>query len=265
MSHEATALSHEPPLSTMALGVAVAAATGFWAVVLILAWLNPFCSLDFKQQGADRIVGTIHAIANGGLAMRVFLFTSPQCDVSEFWIYAPLVFFQGFLIVDLVSMTVCDIWKGWRRVDKPILLHHVMLLFATWFAFVMDVGLWFQCTILINELSTPLLHIFWYLQHTGQKESVAFLVNGAAFTLVFFLCRICFLPFSFYQFVALDFCRQSETDAYRYVWPVICGGYVSLYILNVIWFRKLVLGAWNTLQKSKARSKKAGGDPLLIK
>jgi len=241
-------------LQDVPLAGAVAAAATFWAVILILIWLSPTLSMDIKQQGADRVLASIHAIINGSLAVRLALLTSPKCDVKELWIGAPLVLFQGYLLVDLGSMIVCDIWKGWRPVDVSMFFHHIFVLVALSYALFLDVGVWFQSTLLVCEISTPFMSMFWYLKHSGQKESMAFTVNGVVFTASFFLCRIVYIPVNFYQFIALDFCQQSDNSAYGFSWPLICICYIAFHSMNLIWFKKLLSGAVATCRK---RSKQA--------
>lgn len=220
-----------------------------WAAVLLSFWMNPWCSLEFKKLAADRWMSVIHAVVNGALGLAVALYSAPRCTAKMSWTGVPLLLFIGYVLVDLVSMSVCDIWQRWRPVDKPMLFHHVFILVLFSWAYLTDVGVWFGSALLLNELSTPFMNLFWYLQHTGQKNSRSFQLNGTVFLLVFFACRVLYIPFNVYQFYALDFCQESKNLAYHSLAYVQCAGYTGIYILNLMWFNKLVQGALKASRK----------------
>mmetsp|Transcript_83185 Transcript_83185/g.146951 ORF Transcript_83185/g.146951 Transcript_83185/m.146951 type:complete len:287 (+) Transcript_83185:82-942(+) len=230
-------------------GVAVSALV--WTAVLLSFWANPWCSVEVKRQNADRVMGTIHAIVIGALGVSVEALTSPQCITNSSWTKLPVLVLLGFLLVDLVSMLVCDVWKRWRPIDKVMIFHHVLLagLLAIGYAF--GVSLWFGSALGINELSTPCVNMFWYLRDTGQKDSKAFMINGILLLALFFLCRVVYIPYNYYHFWALDSCKTSSNEEYHRLAWVINFAYVAMYSLNLMWFAKLVTGAVKTLRKEK--------------
>lgn len=237
----------------MPVSLAVGVAALVWSIVLLSFWVNPWCSLDFKKQGADRYMSMVHSIVTGFLGLFVGSFTTPQCTSRSTWVCAPFLLLLGFLAVDFISMCICDIWQRWRPIDKGTLAHHICIMLLFICGYVEDVGIWFGSALLINELSTPFLNIFWYLQYVGKKESNAFMINGFALLVAFTVFRILYIPFSFYQFQARGFCLQSTNHAYQSLAWVMGAGYIGIYALNMSWYIKLVRGALKATQKCKAQ------------
>eukprot|EP00928_Gymnodinium_smaydae_P038300 TRINITY_DN26446_c0_g1_i1.p2 TRINITY_DN26446_c0_g1~~TRINITY_DN26446_c0_g1_i1.p2 ORF type:complete len:311 (+),score=62.54 TRINITY_DN26446_c0_g1_i1:75-935(+) len=226
---------------------AVAAPALVWLALLLLVWLLPCCSFELKKQGADRLVATIHALVTAIWGSYIVLTRPPSCLPELWWERAPMLVLMGYLVVDLGSMLVCDVWKGWRAVDAGMLFHHIFILTMFSIGFAVDVGVWFAGTLLINEWSTPFFSLFWLLQHLGLKDSFAFTANGLAFVTVFFFCRMLFIPYSVLQLSRMSLCMDSPNERYKWAGPVMVVGYMALYVLNSLWFFKLVAGAYRKL------------------
>jgi len=233
----------------MPLFAGVVASAIVWAAVLLSFWANPWCSVEFKQQAADRFLSTIHAIVFGALGVSVEVLTEPRCVTTSSWTKLPVLVFLGYLVVDLVSMSVCDIWQRWRPIDKGMIFHHVFILVMFIAGYETDVGLWWASALGINELSTPCVNIFWYLRHTGQKDSKAFTINGLLLLVLFFLCRILYIPVNIFHFWEKGFCQASSNARYQRLAWVMFFGYVVIYALNLMWFQKLVAGALKSCQR----------------
>jgi len=219
-----------------------------WSILLLLVWASPYLDFETKKQGADRVLATIHGVLTAVLGISVELFSEPNCDAPLWWTRAPMLVLLGYLWTDLFSMLICDVWMGWRNIDIPMIFHHIFIITFFMLGYAINVGIWFGSTLLINELSTPFFTMFWYLIYTDQKDSQAFLLNGGMFVLVFFFCRMLFIPFSFYQLAQLNFCSSSSNPAWSWARPVMIGGYAALMLLNSLWFQKLCSGcmkAWN--------------------
>jgi len=238
---------------SMPVGMAIGVSALAWAMVLLAFWMNPWCSIDFKKQAADRFMSTVHALVAGVLGLGVEALTDPQCTTRMTWVSAVFLMFLGYLAVDLVSMCICDVWQAWRPVDKSMILHHVFILSFFTLGYVVDVGVWFGSALLINELSTPFVNVFWYLKYIGQKESKAFKINGTVLLLTFFVFRILYIPFNFWHFQAHGLCLDSENPAYQHLSWLMLIGYVAIYLINLFWFSKLVRGALQALQKKEEK------------
>ena len=94
-------------------------------VVLLATWLSPCLSKEEKQQGADRVVSTVHAIVGGIAGTLLELLTVPACVVEDSVLAWPMCIIIVYLAVDLCSMLVCDVWQGWRKIDQGMIFHHV--------------------------------------------------------------------------------------------------------------------------------------------
>merc|ERR1712194_17205 len=94
-----------------------------WLSVLVACWINPWSTFDFKKQSADRITSTIHSIITGVMGLAMEAFTTPQCVVRTKWESVPMLLLMGYLVVDFMSMLICDIGMRWRPVDNGMLFH----------------------------------------------------------------------------------------------------------------------------------------------
>merc|ERR1711879_755080 len=97
-----------------------------------------------------------------------------------------------------------------------------------------DLAPWFLTTLLVNEASTPLLHLLWYLQHRGLKDKPIYIGTGAVLVVVFFVCRILFIPYTFYMYVLLNQCH-GYSGFLGFLFFVITPFYGVIYILNLVW------------------------------
>jgi len=227
----------------MPYAVALALSALIWALVLGLIWAAPCMSLRFKKEGADRVSSTLHAIVTAILGVLVQTMTAPSCSTEGSLVRAPMLVLLGYLVVDLVSMLFVDVFNGWRPVDLSAVFHHVFIITFFSLGYTHDVGVWWGSALLINEFSTPFVNFLWYLTFTEQKQKPIFLYNGIALLVVFTLCRIVFIPFSFYQLAAAGFCLSSGNEVYRWASWVMGFGYAVLMAMNLVWWQKMARGA----------------------
>mmetsp|Transcript_58362 Transcript_58362/g.94417 ORF Transcript_58362/g.94417 Transcript_58362/m.94417 type:complete len:291 (+) Transcript_58362:90-962(+) len=223
-----------------------------WGCILALIWCMPFLSLNFKQQGADRTLSLMHAPLVTALGIFTEMCAVPACKEGPSWVKGPMLVSLGWLIVDMCSMVVCDMWKGWRGVDMSMLVHHVVGLVIFGLGVTFDFGVYVGVTLLISEASSINLTVMWYLTYSGRKNTKLFLANGVVFLLVFFLCRVAFIPYMFYQLATLDFCNSGASlgeMSMRAQGPhMTLAALVFVFCLNLWWFRKLVAGAAKKLR-----------------
>eukprot|EP00929_Paragymnodinium_shiwhaense_P024256 TRINITY_DN14987_c0_g1_i3.p1 TRINITY_DN14987_c0_g1~~TRINITY_DN14987_c0_g1_i3.p1 ORF type:complete len:289 (+),score=11.25 TRINITY_DN14987_c0_g1_i3:76-942(+) len=233
---------------------ALAVPTFCWMSVLGLVWLAPWWSTDFKKQGADRVLSTLHATATSIMGLVAEMTMAPTCTAVGSWVRAPMLVLLGFLVADLLSVTICDVINRWRPVDWSIIFHHCFIVTFFSIGYTHDCGIWFGVTLLINELSTPFVNAHWYITFTGQKEKPIYVQNGLAMLFSFTLCRILFIPFSFYQLASVGFCRAGGNPTYVWGSWVMGTGYVVLFLMNVMWWQKMVQGAVKKLFPAKSSS-----------
>lgn len=145
----------------------------------------------------------------------------------------------AYLIVDLCSMMVCDVWQKWRPLDIPMLFHHISIITFLSISCGLDLAVWFMLTLMINEGSTPFVFLLWYFRYLGRNDTTGFKIVGIALILSFFACRIAFMPWSYYQLTTVNLCKDTDKGV---SWVISCG-YVSIYVLNCYWFWRMIKGA----------------------
>jgi hypothetical protein len=111
---------------------------------------------------------------------------------------------------------------------------------------------------MLYELSTPFLNIHWFFDKLGMTGTRAQLYNGLALLGVFFSCRLVWGAYSSFHIyrdvwnalhLSNDSKAQTNDELMRFgndralpIWLVILymGGYVTLQVLNVWWFGKMI-------------------------
>ncbi len=111
---------------------------------------------------------------------------------------------------------------------------------------------------MLYELSTPFLNIHWFFDKLGMTGTKAQLYNGLTLLVVFFGCRLvwgAYSSFNIYRDVwnalhlrsSVKLETNSElmrlgNDRSLPMWLVVLymGGHVTLQVLNVFWFVKMI-------------------------
>lgn len=111
---------------------------------------------------------------------------------------------------------------------------------------------------MLYELSTPFLNIHWFFDKLGMTGTKAQLYNGLTLLVVFFGCRLvwgAYSSFNIYRDVwnalhlrsSVKLETNSElmrlgNDRSLPMWLVVLymGGHVTLQVLNVFWFGKMI-------------------------
>ena len=111
---------------------------------------------------------------------------------------------------------------------------------------------------MLYELSTPFLNIHWFFDKLGMTGTKAQLYNGLTLLVVFFSCRLvwgAYSSFNIYRDVwnALNLSNsakfETNSELMRFghdrslpMWLVVLymGGHVTLQVLNVFWFGKMI-------------------------
>jgi hypothetical protein len=231
----------------MPFGIVIAAHA--WALLLLLTWACPWLSWEFKQQHADRIMGGVHAVIATIFGLAAEFGTYAQCTVGRSWTVTAIQMTVGYMLVDLVSMTICDVWQKWRPSDPLMFAHHFYVVVFFSAGGLLDVGVWFFVIGMINEASTPLLSVLMIVKYV-DSQSTWLMPIGMSFAVMFFLCRILFLPYSYYQYASLGFC-DGGTPAQAFSAALAKPCYAFIYALNCYWFYRTILGATKALKGGK--------------
>eukprot|EP00445_Apocalathium_hangoei_P026724 CAMPEP_0203920128 /NCGR_PEP_ID=MMETSP0359-20131031/60472_1 /ASSEMBLY_ACC=CAM_ASM_000338 /TAXON_ID=268821 /ORGANISM="Scrippsiella Hangoei, Strain SHTV-5" /LENGTH=242 /DNA_ID=CAMNT_0050847567 /DNA_START=9 /DNA_END=737 /DNA_ORIENTATION=- len=196
---------------------------------------------------AQKLVCVLHALLSTAVGAYALLFQDAlRADlINGKWpllhsVMAPLSI--GYFVVDLTLMMVRK--PSPNADDKDWLasvVHHTVMLLAIGAYLWVGRGDFVVASFMVWELSTPFVHLRWYLVRRGWKASCLYLFNGVALVVTFFLARICNLPFVIWLFA-----RQRQLGVLEALWviPPICRLVTSsIFLLNVFWFVKIVNGA----------------------
>jgi len=192
-------------------------------------------------------MSTLHAFVSFAFGLAAELLFEPTCRVGDSWLRGALQVTLGYLMVDAVSMMICDVWKRWRPIDYPMFVHHFFIIFCCGTGAIYDVGVFFAVNLMINEASTPVVQLLWYLRFTRRKDTRFYTVTGAVMVFVFFVSRMVFIPYSFYQFASVDFCSGQGGD-FQWIFWIIIPNYFFMYALNAFCFMKMVQGSLKKLR-----------------
>jgi hypothetical protein len=100
--------------------------------------------------------------------------------------------------------------------------------------------------VLISETTTPGINLRWFLDVAGRKNSKAYLINGIAMFVTWLVARIILFIYLFYHiFMNYDQVKQMDTFACL----LISVAPTILFIMNVMWFSKILRGLKKTLAK----------------
>lgn len=165
-----------------------------YGVLHFTGWILPKQQLSKQERGEwnVRAVSTVNAlvISLGGVlsVADTWRLTPRQCfdDFGPL----PLFFcqlFLGYLLFDLLL----ELCAGAPVLRNPsAVVHHLIFLFLNSYLLAYQIlPFTFACS-LLGELSTPCLNLRWCLAVTKREKTTAYLLNGAALALLFFIFRI---------------------------------------------------------------------------
>ena len=136
---------------------------------------------------------------------------------------------------------------GNKTADMSFLFHHFLVGISIAASVHYSFVTWILAVLLFNELSTIFMNCRWFLLALGHKDSKLYVCNGVLFVLAFFLCRVLFLPFVFY-FYATKWGLCWSVPVPTVLRTLSALNFPILWVLNLVWFRKLVRGALKALR-----------------
>jgi hypothetical protein len=206
-----------------------------------------------KGYWASSMVSTAHAVTIAifvGLALwdePSFLTSTDFLQVTPASLQACYVFF-GYILSDLfVSVFYGSLWSG----SIANLLHHLFVLLA-WSQFITArCGQLLALMGMFCEVTTPFVNQRWFLDKAGMKDGALYFVNGLMMLASFFVWRI-----ALYLWVGVRLYEQREgiLSVPALTACTILLSYLVGLALQMLWFRKMVLGTVKLLRKRKAGS-----------
>ncbi|TYJ34204.1 hypothetical protein E1A91_A05G153100v1 [Gossypium mustelinum] len=209
--------------------------------------------VDWNNRG----ISTTHAIFVSALSLYfVFwsdLFSDPHLtglmvfrssQLSTFGLGVSL----GYFFSDL-AMTL---WQYPALGGIEYVIHHFLSGTAVAYSMFTGEAQLYTYMVLISEVTTPEIHLRWYLDTAGMKRSTAYLINGVVIFIGWLIARVLLFGYMFYH-VYLHYDQVIKMHAFGFV--LVFGVPSALGILNLIWFGKIIKGLAKTLAKRRSRTK----------
>lgn len=143
----------------------------------------------------------------------------------------------GYFLYDLVVVLL-----RFEREGGAFLVHACCCLFAYMYATYSYFLTFYGAAFLLWEISTPFVHMRWFLLKSGREASTAYLVNGLTMAATFFACRPLWGTYISYKFW-MD--TEAELSAPRPdgfpasgIWGYRIAN-LALNSLNYWWFSKI--------------------------
>ena len=112
-------------------------------------------------------------------------------------------------------------------------------------------------SILLLEVTTPFVNLRYFLSQLGYKDSTLYFVNGLIMTILWFVFRICYgLYIGIWIWRMHD--QIAAMPSFITRWVSIWGGYTVAYLLQWLWFVKIMKGAIKVLLAEEKSDKKVG-------
>ncbi|KAA8537108.1 hypothetical protein F0562_029586 [Nyssa sinensis] len=128
------------------------------------------------------------------------------------------------------------------------IVHHSLSGVAVAYAMFSGEGQLYTFMVLISEVTTPEINMRWYLDITGLKRSIAYLINGVMIFIAWLVARILLFIYMFYHvYLHYDQVLQMHTFGFVLVFAVPS----ALATMNLMWFGKIIKGLKKTLAKSQ--------------
>ncbi|CAH1772737.1 unnamed protein product [Owenia fusiformis] len=207
-----------------------------------------FLAPDKQVEWNSRINSNVHCALVNTMVVYALLMDD-ELHRDPIWANSAVVKYEcaivvGYMASDQIIMSVYHFATGSEYL--LYLLHHGATIYAYYYVMTYSTFPYFANFRLLCEFSTPFVNQRWFMDALGcKRSSPAFIANGLGLTVAFFLVRIASIPFYWHKVYTV-----YGTDYYwsvgniHYVMVTSC---VTLDILNVFWFSKLLKGARKVL------------------
>jgi hypothetical protein len=247
---------------------AVVGFVGSWLLYFTIPYVNSliFASIFKNLTKPQRMrwniltVSCIHAIISAQGIIRALLFESyadPPLlgvdDPTKNGGYAtPLRFWYLGLTLGYAIEDQCAMLLNADTFSKDLVImtvHHVLLIVAYLIGFTYHTASYIMACLQAVEVANPTIYIRWWLDAANQKESLAYMINGAVMVLAYFLVRFLWNTYTFYTHV-FEIMPVSPSG----FWPQLLMWIGVFYCLMQYYFFYLVIsGAFSYMSKRKPK------------
>ena len=191
----------------------------------------------------SRCVATLHSLIVGVLA-TYDVFIEPRYDIAGVPLFLTTQTLGAYLAYPTTAAyLIYDLYPQIYHKDMiggstEMVVHHLLGIPGLIYAMHSGVCGYFVSQLLCFEISTPFLHLLWYLPHFGvSQSSLAFKLSGACFVLSFFLFRVvgsCYILSSIYHF------GEEIKNLGGIAWPFAHWTTLGYTFLNSYWFLRII-------------------------
>lgn len=241
------------PYSSILVGMVACKLTYDLSQLLSTFYTKAYCGLSKIQRTEwnNRGMSTIHAVYISAMSLYFVFWSDLFSDRRHTGFItlqsSPLSIFGlgvsvGYFFADLGMI----LWFYPSLGGLEYVVHHFISAIAVAYSMFSGEGQLYTYMCLISEITTPEINLRWYLDTAGMKKSTAYLVNGVVIFLAWLVARILWFMYMFYHI----FVHYYEVIQMRFVGRAIVFVVpVVLFILNLMWFAKIIKGLKKTLAK----------------
>ena len=205
-----------------------------------------------EAEWRSRILGSIHATVLTIGSIISFL-EWPTLSPKEGWVMersdAGLVpiflscFFAGYLHWDLCWL----VWHNDENHDPTSLIHHTVYISSTHYLlhgpYFIRPFAWCSFT----EISTPFLHLRWFLAVEHKKNSPWYMIWSLCFAGTFLLSRVLFFSLGIIDiWKNIQYWGNLPKGIYGAVLGLHCG-----WVLNLVWSKKVISAVLRSLSRQE--------------
>ncbi|CAN1327689.1 TLC domain-containing protein 4 [Linum perenne] len=127
-------------------------------------------------------------------------------------------------------------------------VHHCLSAIAVAYSMLSGEGQLYTYMCLISEVTTPEINMRWYLDISGMKRSNAYLVNGVLIFLFWLIARVLLFFYIFYH-INMHFDQIVQMRWFGCLVVMMVPS--ALFIMNLMWFSKIIKGLMKTVAKKQ--------------
>lgn len=240
------------PYTSVLIGVVLCKMTYDLTRILSSFYFKGFSSLTKIQrvEWNNRGMSSAHAIFITAISLYLIVTT----DLFSDRVKGPITFRSsiistsalgvsvGYFITDLAMI----FWLYPSLGGMEYVLHHTLSLVSIAYTMLSGEGQFYTYMILLSETTTPEINMRWFLDTAGLKKSSAYLVNGIMIFVVWLVARIFLFLYVFYH-IYLHYSQIMQMHLFGYYLVLTVPS--VLFVMNTVWFTKILKGVMKTLSK----------------
>ncbi|CAN0913089.1 TLC domain-containing protein 4-B [Linum grandiflorum] len=185
-----------------------------------------------------------------GLAVSVGYFLADLGMIFQFYpSLGGMEYRKGLrLKAEAVEKTSIKANRGRGKGKETQVVHHCLSAIAVAYSMLSGEGQLYTYMCLISEVTTPEINMRWYLDISGMKRSTTYLVNGVLIFLFWLIARVLLFFYIFYH-INMHFDQVVQMRWFGCLVAMMVPS--TLFIMNLMWFSKIIKGLMKTVAKKQ--------------